>query len=492
MKIFKCALITLFTLGITFSVYAADKTVKQYGKTKILPKTGQTTSYEDYDDGYYEVGSVASPRFVKAWPAPLITISSWTELNNVRNNLTGSFVLTRNLSDADGDYAGIGDSWTPIGSVGYQFKGTFDGNGYTISDLVCSTPGATGRALFGYALEATIRNVGIIDPTILGQIGSAALIYNCTDSNVNDCYVSGGTVEATERGAGGLISVAIKALGSGSDITDCYANTHVTSGTGESGAGGLVAVMSGSGSELKNCYSVGTVTVTAGGFVGGLIGYLEAIPGGATETNNGWYSGCGPANAIGQKVTQYFPFPIMGPANVTYNEADPTVFYVSTHNVYDTTLPNWNFTTTWHENGATYPNLIGNGPTPYPMVYDRTTGLTWVANPAVCIGSGFDFGVAHQWANAITAITAMNTEVYAGYSDWRLPNARELTSIIDYGRNTPCIDTAFFTTVNSFYWSSTTYSGWTVGAWAWDFDYSPALGDAKTNTHYVRPVRGGV
>ena len=42
----------------------ADKTLHQYGKTKLLPKTGQTSSAYDYDDGYFEKGNPVSPRFV--------------------------------------------------------------------------------------------------------------------------------------------------------------------------------------------------------------------------------------------------------------------------------------------------------------------------------------------------------------------------------------------------------------------------------------------
>jgi hypothetical protein len=42
----------------------ADKTLKQYGVTRILPKTGQTVEYQAGDDGTYEKGNPASPRFV--------------------------------------------------------------------------------------------------------------------------------------------------------------------------------------------------------------------------------------------------------------------------------------------------------------------------------------------------------------------------------------------------------------------------------------------
>lgn len=48
----------------------------------------------------------------------------------------------------------------------------------------------------------------------------------------------------------------------------------------------------------------------------------------------------------------------------------------------------------------------------------------------------------------------------AGYSDWRLPNAKELQSIVQYGKSTiPAIDETFFTIANpdSYFWTSTTH-----------------------------------
>lgn len=40
------------------------KTTYQFGVRKIVPKTGQVISYKDGDDGHYQKGNVASPRFV--------------------------------------------------------------------------------------------------------------------------------------------------------------------------------------------------------------------------------------------------------------------------------------------------------------------------------------------------------------------------------------------------------------------------------------------
>lgn len=42
----------------------ADKTLFNFGRIITLPKTGETTSQVDYDDGYYQKGSKVNPRFV--------------------------------------------------------------------------------------------------------------------------------------------------------------------------------------------------------------------------------------------------------------------------------------------------------------------------------------------------------------------------------------------------------------------------------------------
>ena len=80
-----------------------------------------------------------------------------------------------------------------------------------------------------------------------------------------------------------------------------------------------------------------------------------------------------------------------------------------------------------------------------------------------------------------------------GYTDWRLPNANELMSLIDFSTNNPCIDAVTFpSTPSSVHWVSTTPSN-TSTAHAVRFDI-PVLTNTtkKTQKFYVRLVRGGV
>ena len=93
-------------------------------------------------------------------------------------------------------------------------------------------------------------------------------------------------------------------------------------------------------------------------------------------------------------------------------------------------------------------------------VSDNATGLMW---------QKADDGVGRDWEESLEY--AENLEL-ASYSDWRLPNAKELQSIVDYSRspqttNSPSIDPVFETTeINDpegnsgqypFFWTSTTH-----------------------------------
>ncbi|MEW8219979.1 MAG: DUF1566 domain-containing protein [Candidatus Thiodiazotropha taylori] len=58
-------------------------------------------------------------------------------------------------------------------------------------------------------------------------------------------------------------------------------------------------------------------------------------------------------------------------------------------------------------------------------VTDRATNLMWAQD---------DSGSGMLWADALAWVQQKNSEAYLGYSDWRLPNAKEMQSILDYSR----------------------------------------------------------
>jgi hypothetical protein len=100
-------------------------------------------------------------------------------------------------------------------------------------------------------------------------------------------------------------------------------------------------------------------------------------------------------------------------------------------------------------------------------ITDNATGLMW---------SQADSGEGMNWEDALAWVQQKNEENYLGYSDWRLPNAKELQSIVDYTRSpsttsSAAIDPVFDATAivdegggtnYPFYWTSTTHVNWTA------------------------------
>jgi len=106
-------------------------------------------------------------------------------------------------------------------------------------------------------------------------------------------------------------------------------------------------------------------------------------------------------------------------------------------------------------------------------------------------------------------IAILNQIQFAGHADWRLPNVKELQSIVDYGRSVPAIDPAFngascgtacvtadpacsCTGLGNFYWASTTVLRVPDAAWAMEFALGTSAEKHKFTPYSVRAVRGGL
>lgn len=158
------------------------------------------------------------------------------------------------------------DNWTPIGD-GYAFGGTFDGNGYTVSNLkINTTNNPTG--LFGWT-TGTIKNLGVENVNITGASDVGGLIGKAAGT-VSNCYTTGSVVMAsytTDSGGTAVVSDAGGLVGTNfGKIIDCYSEANVT-GDGNI-VGGLVGYSSGDG--IIRCYAAGNVS--GKGYVGGLAG----------------------------------------------------------------------------------------------------------------------------------------------------------------------------------------------------------------------------
>ncbi len=113
-------------------------------------------------------------------------------------------------------------------------------------------------------------------------------------------------------------------------------------------------------------------------------------------------------------------------------------------------------------------------------VTDGNTGLMWQQGEAGSM----------NWEDAIAYCESFSL---AGYTDWRLPNIKELESITDDTLYNPTIDTNFFPDAYaSDYWSSTTSANVSSHAWTVNFyDGYVHYGADKSYNYYVRCVLGG-
>jgi len=180
-------------------------------------------------------------------------------LNEMRA-LTGHYALgadidmTAYLGPGGAGYNG-GDGWVPVGSgggVSNAFRGTFNGNGHTISHLkIDSTAGAVG--LFGATSNAIIRNVGLIDVAILGAGASSNVggLVGYHNGTIENAYVTG-TVKGADR-VGGLVGYATGVTSAPGRIRDSYASVTAT-GTGTGEVGGLVGYAEGHDLVITDSY----------------------------------------------------------------------------------------------------------------------------------------------------------------------------------------------------------------------------------------------
>ena len=173
-------------------------------------------------------------------------------------------------------------SWTPIGYASrFCFKGTFDGDGHTISNLYVSSTSLYG-GLFGMVSVATIKNVTLSNCNITGytysggivgyvQAMSSTVIQNCTVSGSVSCVQSSSTSACI---AGGIVG-----YGSYTSLIGSVNNATVTvSSIGKLYAGGLAGSLS--NGTISSCCNNGSVIVSyddaKSEYVGGLVGDLSS------------------------------------------------------------------------------------------------------------------------------------------------------------------------------------------------------------------------
>jgi len=235
-----------------------------------------------------------------------LEIWDWYDLDDIRNNLSGSYILMNDLDSTTPGYEELASptangekGWQPIGYkywdgeqlVEEVFQGTFDGQGYEIRDLfidLLEYYEYLGVGLFGcVGGGGVVNNIGVVNATVTGHANVGGLVGE-NSGTVNDCHSTGsvtgigsigglvgfneggainnsyatGSVVALNNSAGGLVGW------NDGTVSDSYATCSVIGGVGVMCVGGLVGFNE--GGTVSNSYSTGSVT--SENSVGGLVG----------------------------------------------------------------------------------------------------------------------------------------------------------------------------------------------------------------------------
>ena len=231
-------------------------------------------------------------------------ISQPAHLNELRNCLNQAGVYFKLMEDIDLtefiNNENPTQGWQPVGnSSSAAFKGILDGNGHTISGLWIKRSTTDYVGLFGYTVNATIKNLNIIAGDIVGRnnVGgvsgysensilnvfiSATKIQGSNNvgglvgSTGNNMTLSDNTVAATINASGDNIGGLIGKNDAGSSLSISGCQVNDSKITGNNNVGGAIGANTGYHETTNNISSSYIhADITGNEKVGGICGYSE-------------------------------------------------------------------------------------------------------------------------------------------------------------------------------------------------------------------------
>lgn len=219
--------------------------------------------------------------------------------------------------DNDIDLAGI--EWISIGTgrgglndnKPYCFCGTFDGQGYVISNLYSrdsyldkdNDRNLYRTGLFGNVNDGEIKNLGIlnadisIDPNDKSSAGEAILVDFLVNGKITNCWTTGKIASGSylEKNIGGIVGVTLREC----TISGCYSTATLTGNFTNSEKyykdpdalppdtiGGIVGARFDGSLTVTDCWFDGKIAVNSiQAAVGGIVGYTDTERGTATVKN---------------------------------------------------------------------------------------------------------------------------------------------------------------------------------------------------------------
>ena len=221
--------------------------------------SAEVTATENWgldNEGYYSIGSAAD----------MLAFMGKTEAH-------AADAKVRLTADIDMSQA---TSWAPIA----EFKGTFDGQGHTISNIDVTFDSGNAAAIFiKVSGEVEIKNLILygctVENTATTDVGCGILVGKAeAEFALENVHVKESTIDAHGKRVGALIGYA-KSTTATASVNNCSVVDTTVQGGRQTGG----AVGQGEGNlTIRNFYGNATVEGVTGynnpGNIGGLIGYL--------------------------------------------------------------------------------------------------------------------------------------------------------------------------------------------------------------------------
>ncbi|MDY3979615.1 MAG: GLUG motif-containing protein [Tidjanibacter sp.] len=256
--------------------------------------TQTSGSYPEFDTSAPSAKPAAEISLVGAGtsanPYQISTLADLELFGQIFNNAasgsyaSASYKLMNDIDMSTKYNSTTGTSWTPIGdyatNTAFMFKGTFDGNNHTISNLYINATAKNYQGLFGYVYVATITDLNVSCAVIVGSYsgGVAGKTYGV---NISNCNVSGSVVG--DSYLGGVVGYSENSSIRNSKNT---ASVTVTSSS-QSNIGGIVGFQD--AMTITNCANSGIISGATS--TGGVVGGINNIGTSANCTNSGTVSG---------------------------------------------------------------------------------------------------------------------------------------------------------------------------------------------------------
>ena len=158
-------------------------------------------------------------------------------------------------------------TWRPIGDINTPFKGHFDGNGKTISNLVIKQPSVAKLGLFGCITGSEIKNLRIQGSTITGEKQVGTVVGFCLNSKISNILAVGNiNIDASEI-SGCIVGEALS-----TKIENCQVSPDAILFKKGSINGGIAGSIKMASQIAKSSVKLATKTLNGTSSVGGIVG----------------------------------------------------------------------------------------------------------------------------------------------------------------------------------------------------------------------------